>query len=435
MHYRFSKYTKRLVVNSRIFLYNTYTEALILLRPEIDELIQSNVNSIDKIEEIHPELFQELKNRGYIVEEGVIDYILVQKEWEKESNDSTKFTLILNPTLSCNMRCWYCYETHLPSTKMPLHIVESVKKLISLKVRESKLIGFNLDFFGGEPLLAYNYCVRDLISYANNECISQGKKMYLSFTTNGYLLTEDILSDFDIWADFANVKLQITLDGNSFCHNNTRKLGGKFPTYNKILSNVISALKHKTNILLRLNYTDDNIFSFYDVIDDLNSKCNFDERKKLTISFHRVWQNADSEQLKESVINVMNAFEKSGYDVENTFVSSKARCYGDMNNTVVINYDGDVYKCTARDFDNNNCEGFLNSSGEIIWNNHYKKRVEASSKFEICHNCVIYPICHAGCSQNRLETLDSTVCVKGYTPIIKEQIIRDIVEDRIKRLM
>lgn len=44
----------------------------------------------------------------------------------------SQYRLIINPTMNCNFRCWYCYETHLPNTKMTNEMIERVRKLISL---------------------------------------------------------------------------------------------------------------------------------------------------------------------------------------------------------------------------------------------------------------------------------------------------------------
>ncbi len=37
------------------------------------------------------------------------DYIASR---EKAEDETREFTITVNPTLACNMKCWYCYETH-----------------------------------------------------------------------------------------------------------------------------------------------------------------------------------------------------------------------------------------------------------------------------------------------------------------------------------
>ncbi len=340
--YKISEYTSRIVVDTRIFYYNTFSDNLLVLLPSIDKLIQDNSLSIHHIQSVHPELFAELFDKGFIIKEDTAGYEEVERLWISEDNDESKFTMIVNPTLSCNMRCWYCYETHLPSSTMPLHIYESLKKFALKVIQNPKLKGFNLDLFGGEPLLVYEQCTKRIFDFVYDGCLRFKKHFYLSFTTNAFLLSENILADFDKWSEFLPVKLQITLDGNSVCHDNTRKLGGKLPTYEKILDNISKALEHNVQILLRLNYTNENIFSFYDVIDDLSSITEA-HKKKFVISFHRVWQNEDSSQLKTEAKKVARTFKEAGFEVENTFVASKNRCYGDHNNTIVVNYDGTIY--------------------------------------------------------------------------------------------
>ena len=85
-------------------------------------------------------------------------------------------------------------------------------------------------------------------------------------------------------------------------------------------------------------------------------------------------------------------------------------CYADKKNTVVVNYNGDLYKCTARDFVSKNREGTLTADGDIHWNDKYKKRLS---------------IGHGGCSQMKLETTVAGTCPKGYG--------REKIEDILKR--
>ena len=43
-------------------------------------------------------------------------------------------------------------------------------------------------------------------------------------------------------------------------------------------------------------------------------------------------------------------------------------------NSAVINYNGDIFKCTARDFTTVQRAGYLSDEGELVWENDYLNR-------------------------------------------------------------
>lgn len=81
------------------------------------------------------------------------------------------------------------------------------------------------------------------------------------------------------------------------------------------------------------------------------------------MSFHRVWQENEFES--DDVFESISAFKKNGF-VASRFLLGPF-CYGDLRNSAIINYNGDVYKCTAVNFIDTPRDGYLNSEGDIIW--------------------------------------------------------------------
>jgi uncharacterized protein len=393
-------------------------------------MILENRNEPANIRKLHPDLFEVLLDNNFIVPSDMEEWQMVLQEWGREDNDPGKITIIVNPSLSCNMRCWYCYETHFISD-MSSEIQEGIVNIVRNKVHDASLQSVNLDFFGGEPLLSYEACVRPIVQNIYNVCKANNKRFFLSFTTNGYLLTDDIFEDFDRVAQFGNVKLQITLDGNRIYHNKVRKTREREFTYDRIVQNVKKALRHKVSVLLRLNYTEENIRSFYDVIDEFCEIQLDVKREKLVIACHRIWQSPDSLQLREEVRNLVKAFRDVDFTVEEPFLLSKDRCYADRLNTIVVNYDGGIYKCTARDFTTQKRDGYLNNDGHIVWDTPHQERISSMEKFTYCYRCPIFPLCHAGCSQNRMETSHTDTCMKGYT----QEQIQQLLYHRAKYLI
>lgn len=96
----------------------------------------------------------------------------------------------------------------------------------------------------------------------------------------------------------------------------------------------------------------------------------------------------------------------------------------DYLNSYVVNYNGDVYKCTARPFTHTSRVGFLSRNGEIVIEN--KSYNEVGYKFKpVCKKCRILPICRI-CSQAHIE---SDGCPRHVTEDEKDRQILNRLEE------
>ena len=110
-------------------------------------------------------------------------------------------TIILSITDECNLRCKYCFVK-----KHPNYITfDKCKQIVDL-ITENNKNKFNIDFFGGEPMLMYNEIIVPTILYA--EEIQANIKF--NITTNGTLLNEERLQ----FLKEHNVSLLLSIDGN-----------------------------------------------------------------------------------------------------------------------------------------------------------------------------------------------------------------------------
>lgn len=432
MNYSQSLFTVRIVINSKIYLYNTFTDRLIAISVEVDKLITQYKANILALKDIHPSLLNTLIQENFFVENKKDEWKEVFSKWETEDNSQEKLSLIINPTLDCNMRCWYCYEQHNKAAYMSDKTLQSINNLIERQTSNPILKGLNIDFFGGEPLLCYKKQVKPILEKAYVECQKQNKQLYVSFTTNGYLLSQKIVDDLNKFSYWGKVRLQITLDGNENLHNKVKSSGGIQPTYKKIVSNIMMCVRNNIKVLVRFNHTDENIDSYYDVIEDF-AELTQNERDNISFAFHKVWQAADLANLKEKLKRVIKAFEDANFNVEISEPLRGTRCYADRQNFIVINYNGDLYKCTAREFAPNKREGILTDNGEIHWNNKFKKRMSLKECLPVCHRCVLYPLCHDGCTQNKLEaSYQNDECPRKYTEEQKIKLLEEKLEHRLK---
>lgn len=411
-------------------LYNAFSDEMCVLDPQIKELYEEA--SLDVIRDVHPEFYDFLVSKGFLVPFEEDEAKKCIQQWEREDNDTHSFTLVVNPTLDCNMRCWYCYEKHNATRTMTPDILERVKTFIATKMILKELNVFNLSFFGGEPFLQYESVVKPLIEYTYSLATQVKKSLTLEFTTNGYQLEPDffeLLSTLNIHSHF-----QITLDGNKQMHDRVRNpsIGGG--SYSTILANCAKLLAlPNVDITLRCNYTIKNVATFVELAEDLKA-AEILPTHSLEINFHRVWQDYGNEiEVNNYVEKAVRILSNYGYRVLETKGVTKYRCYAERNNHIVINYDGNLFRCTARDFTPESAEGILNEGGTFTFNEKATLRSKTKWGNATCAKCKAYPLCNGLCSQHKVEHAGMQGCLAGYSNDDKNNLYEKRINYIIKQ--
>ena len=90
----------------------------------------------------------------------------------------------------------------------------------------------------------------------------------------------------------------------------------------------------------------------------------------------------------------------------------------------MINYNGDVYKCSARDFTPHNKKGILTDNGEVLWSNESPQvMIQQFQPGKACKTCNIFPLCGGGCIQKNSEVEDLGNCIFDIDDEQKKDII------------
>lgn len=424
-----SKYNCILQDNTGMVIYNAATDQLVALTPQLANIFNESKAAPEKIKAQHAELYDHLLQKGIFVCDDADEteaYIRKREEYERSSGE---YTITINPTLACNMSCWYCYESHKNMPAMSADVKQSVLLLIDKLLADNKLKKLNLSFFGGEPLLYFDKVVVDIVNHAKMQCKAFDAKLSIHFTTNAYLLTDSVLKQLE----GLDVSFQITIDGGKQVHDSVRKTKGGEPTYARIVEHIHQTLSHGFPVGVRFNYTAKSIPSFIDVVKNF-SHLQQEQKQLVNFTFQRVWQDneGDASQVEQQVEHIERAFEQAGLFVNNAKSYIVPYCYADGVNTAVVNYNGDLFKCTARDFAPKSKEGTLAADGTLRWNERLRKRMSIRHGSDTCLQCRIYPICHGGCSQMKLEAPDGiSSCPKGYD----DDKIQEIMEGRALYLL
>lgn len=425
---KYSKYNVDIYLNEKVLLYNSITDNFLVIEPFLFELLIAarNEDKILDIENIHKAFYNELSNKGFIVNADVNEYNYIKNKILETDYNLNDFTLIINPTMNCNFNCWYCYEEHIKSSKMSQKTIESVKLLIDKMTYNGRIKNLYLGWFGGEPLLNYDQVMLPILTYAHE--ISEKRKVnfYSDITTNGFLIREEMIDTFKKYnLDF----FQITLDGNKAKHDKIRYVNKKRGSYDKIIENIKLLTLNNLKVNVRINFTEETLDGLDEIIKDLQEG----NSNYLTIDMHQVWQTKnDNDRIHNTsffnrIKKIKEEFRYNNLDVANNTVSYiNDSCYADKFNEVVINYNGDIYKCTARDFNKENRLGYLDDQGNLIWNlDQHNTRQLAKLNNKPCQECPILPICGSGCSEYAYQNINEDYCVHDFDINKKKELVLD----------
>ncbi len=307
---------------------------------------------------------------------------------------------------------------------MSQDVISKTKLFLEKTYNREEIKTVKLSFFGGEPLLRYDDVVVPLIAYVRSLSVATKKNLIIHITTNGFLLNDNRIKQLK---ELGVTSFQITLDGNESHHNKVRFEKSHPNSYSTILQNLKTIARQGMTVILRINYTKENIDSIHDIINDINDiqpEC----KKNVIFSLNRVWQDKTGNIDNELDI-IEKSIEKADFESFHNFGDGHFQfaCYADRHNEAVINFNGDVFKCNARDFKPENAEGILSDSGEIHWNEKYQQRLDCRFKNKPCFTCAMFPLCNGGCRQYVLEHSEKDFCLFDFSEEKKRKFVESVI--------
>jgi len=168
---------------------------------------------------------------------------------------------VLFLTNNCNLACSYCFASRSGQAAMSKRTAErSVEWLFENTegFPENPLI---LSFFGGEPLLEFDL-LKSVVTHSDTLSQKHGKSMIFSVTTNGTLLTAEML-DF---MEQHNISMLFSIDGNRQTNDRFRlKKNGSSP-FDTLCANAEKILQRFPKTAARMTITPESVESVFDNI-------------------------------------------------------------------------------------------------------------------------------------------------------------------------
>lgn len=216
------------------YVYDRHTNAVVMLTDdEYKELVEVEKGTLAADDSAVVRRYQE---------QGLFQPNVVQKIEHSGTNrlgyyiNTRMQQLTLQVTQQCNLRCEYCaysgiYENNRTHSSKRMSF-ETAKAAIDLFLsHNNSLSEVVIGFYGGEPLLEFKL-IKECVNYAKQKV--EGKRLRFNMTTNGTLLSDDVV-DFLAENEFL---LSVSLDGSKEEHDINRKFLDGRGSFDVVVENV-----------------------------------------------------------------------------------------------------------------------------------------------------------------------------------------------------
>lgn len=389
-------------------LFNTLYGSTAVVKPEqLPSVLRILEDSSLALTDEEHTLFASLERGKFVVDESVDELALVSHRKQCGMSDKNRAEIIIMPNLDCNFACPYCYEEHHRSNKMSEDVESSIVKWLDTAIASHKLILLN--WFGGEPLLSGDTVLR-ITRHVRDRCRESAVSLLTNITTNGYSLTDKLIQEF-LALDLHSY--QITVDGPESIHNKTRILRNGRGSFSRIKTNIIklAMASDSVKISLRVNYNHNNIHHIPELLYEFPQEV----RRQLRVVFEPIFGNSDlsatsnlsPNEISESITEHYELASNLGYDVVlgGLGVGKLVYCYAEREDQYILNFRGEVFKCSVSDFSSNKRVGYIDSTGVLVKEYKQWEAWFGMGLFEKkCNSCIFLPLCMGGCRKERLES-------------------------------
>ena len=204
---------------------------------------------------------EELEKQGKLFTKDTYE----NKAFDFKNRNTVIKALCLHIAHTCNLNCEYCFASQGKyHGERALMTFEVGKRALDFLIENSGTRhNLEVDFFGGEPLMAFE-TIKQLVAYAREQEKIHNKNFRFTLTTNGMLITDEVI-------EFANKEMSnvvLSLDGRKHIHDSTRKTITGQGSYDIILpkfKKLVDARQGK-NYYMRGTFTHQNTDFVKDIL-------------------------------------------------------------------------------------------------------------------------------------------------------------------------
>ncbi len=359
-----------------------------------------------ELKNTNPDFFNQLVNLDYIIDDERDELSETLKAKESMLHSNGLYNVVINTTLDCNLKCWYCYERRVPQSHLSDDVIRLVTNHISYIYDRNKFQTLKVSFFGGEPFMDYKG-IHQILEFSKSFCNERGIELIADFTTNATLITADIIQ----YLKQFRCHFQITLDGGRLRHNQIKVCrNGVMDTYQSVL-NALQLIDEEISnrwVAVRINFDNQTLKNIDEIINDIS----FLDCTKSYVILKKIWQLKTEDVDRDSLMAAIDKFFTNKFLVDYYVMPKGDVCFAERENQILFNYDGKIFKCTTiSDFNDDNSLGTPNeSTGEVIWNKTKTDDWYRDMQPDYCKECHWFPSCLGICNRQIMAHHGEKIC-------------------------
>ena len=409
---KLSKYNLLKKYDDTTIFFNATTCALAVVDDNFLKVVEDIEKNAYDESKYDTQLISDMKTSGCILDDDIDELERLEFFRNISKYDITKLGLTVAPTLDCNFRCKYCFETH-PKGVMSAEVQADLVNFVEKRLTAAK--SFSVTWYGGEPLLA-----KDIVYSLSEKFLALCEKSNINY--DAFIITNASLLEDDDIEKFKKYKIQgaqITIDGPKEIHDKRRRNTKNESTFDKLIDRINALLNNDFTAICRINVDKDNISRVEELLETLRKK--IDKFENLKIDFGQVSAFTDvcksiesdcynNEQYAEIMMPLYAKVAEFGFKINRMAVYPSPRvnfCCYDYATSFVVDNHGEIYRCwnhvgnlkrscgNVKNFDEDNLRS--NYLSAIQWNpiRHAK-----------CRDCNCLPICMGGCPDAMKNSVD-----------------------------
>ena len=164
-------------------------------------------------------------------------------------------------TEQCNLQCDYCFVKKKRENSFSIATAKQALDFLILYSGNKKVLYYTL--LGGESLLEFD-TIFQLLNYADTISEQTEKKIYFDATTNGVLLSEEILKKGN-----GRIKYLLSIDGDEDTHNKHRRMLNGEGSFKEVFSKIDILKKYQPWVGTRMTICPDTVSKLTKNIDYL----------------------------------------------------------------------------------------------------------------------------------------------------------------------
>ena len=372
---------------------------------------------------------------GYIVDIDKDELTTLKIERAKKRFECHNLTLIIAPTLDCNMNCHYCYEN-----KQNVYMDEKTQQQILLFVKaQIKLFpdatSLNVMWYGGEPLL-HQEAIFSLSAGLKKICeANDGKSIAYSavMISNGVLLDEGTAKRLALECDIHSA--QLTIDGTEETHNSRRVMSDGTGSFIEIVKNCEAAAKHMY-VQVRVNVDKKNQNNVEKLSDYFFKERKWNKNPLFHLAPVRdinndcILEKSDCLDGEEFALldmkHIRKCYEVNREAVVGMFFPKRMYvfCASERVGTFTIGPNGNIFACSAQIGRENGITGHI-AKPYVVTEKYCRWLLGDIEKK--CEACTYLPLCMGGCGIHRIGNNEEPQCFRTF--YIYKDILKLAYED------